>query len=176
MKIELLERGIDVMGLQVALREHPQFWNENTARTADPSSPHHGLDDIWVRFADSGGRNIGDEEHESIWYPSAHALGVIPIADEVMRRHRGHILGGVLITRIPAGRNCRPHIDTGWHARTYEKFALQIEAAPGQRFCFDGEELETEPGDLFWFDNSHRHWVENPTTQPRVTMIICIKR
>jgi Aspartyl/Asparaginyl beta-hydroxylase len=176
MKIELLERGLDVTAVQTALRQHPDLWNEHTARTESPDSPHHGLDDIWVRFADSGGRNVGGQEHDSIWYESAYLLGVIPIVDDLMRRYRGEKLGGVLITRIPPGRNCRPHVDTGWHARTYEKFAIQIEAAPGQKFCFEGEQLETEPGDLFWFDNSFTHWVLNPTDRERVTMIVCIKR
>ena len=66
--------------------------------------------------------------------------------------------------------------DHGWHAKYYEKFALQIEASPGQEFCFEDARLETKPGDLFWFDNSYTHWVTNPTKYDRVTMIICIKR
>jgi hypothetical protein len=176
MKIELLERGLEVAPLQAALAAHPKLWNEHTSRTADPTSPHHGCDDIWVRFAGQPGES-GAQQHESIWYPSADQLGVVPMVEALYMRCSGKRLGGVLITRIPAGRQVQPHIDHGWHARAYEKFAVQVHAAPGQRFCFDdGEELETVPGDVFWFDNAYTHWVLNPTAHDRVTMICCIKR
>ena len=88
----------------------------------------------------------------------------------------GTRLGGVLITKIAAGKECKPHQDNGWHARYYEKFAIQIASAPGQRFCFEGESLETKPGDIFKFDNSHVHWVTNPTPYDRITLIACLQR
>lgn len=175
MKIELLERGIEVAPLQASLASHPQLWNEYTARTEDPGSPHHGLDDIWLRFAPERGERVA-VAHDSMWYPSADLLGVVPLVEQLFERYCGQILGGVLITRIPAHRFCKPHVDHGWHARAYEKFAVQVHAAAGQRFCFDDESLETEPGDLFWFDNQYRHWVVNPTPHDRVTMIVCMKR
>ena len=61
---------------------------------------------------------------------------------------RGEQLGGVLITKVPAGKEVKPHTGPGWHARYYEKFAVQLQSAPGQRFCFEGESLESKPGDL----------------------------
>jgi hypothetical protein len=45
---------------------------------------------------------------------------------------------GVLITRIKPGQICKPHTDPGWHARYYDKFAVQIEAAPEQCVSFRG--------------------------------------
>ncbi|MCY1247967.1 hypothetical protein D9M72_613450 [compost metagenome] len=88
---------------------------------------------------------------------------------------QGERLGGVLITRIRPGQVCKPHTDPGWHARYYQKFAVQIAAAPGQSFNFEGHELVTKPGDIFWFDNSHTHWVTNESDTDRITMIVCIK-
>ena len=175
MKIELLERGLNVAPVYWALQKHPEFWNENTARTQSPDSPHHGLDDIWARYGE-GERAIDGKPHEAFWYPCATTLGVKPIVHGLMAKARGEQLGGVLITRIPAGATCQPHVDEGWHARHYEKFAVQIASAPGQRFCFEGEALETMPGDVFWFDNQHLHWVENPTNYELITMIVCIRR
>jgi quercetin dioxygenase-like cupin family protein len=93
-----------------------------------------------------------------------------------MRFVEGVEIGGVLITRIPPGKSVRPHTDPGWHARRYEKYGVQITSAPGQLFCFEGEELETQPGDVFWFDNAHTHWVTNPTHYERITMIVCIRK
>lgn len=158
-----------------ALQQNPHFWNEHTARTKSPDSPHHGLDDIWARYGDPE-RAVDDRPHDAHWYPSADVLGVRKICHDIMRFVEGVELGGVLITRIAPGHMVRPHTDPGWHARRYEKFGVQITSAPGQKFCFDDEELETKPGDVFWFDNSHTHWVTNDTPYERVTMIICIRK
>lgn len=173
-KIELLQRGLPVGPIYWALQQHPEAWNEHTARTEDPGSPHHGLDDIWARYAPAG--TAEGEPHESVWYPAADVLGIKQLVLDVMHFVGGVRLGGVLITRIPAGKTCKPHTDPGWHARFYDKFAVQITSAPGQLFCFEGEELESQPGDLYFFDNQYRHWVVNPTPYERVTMIVCIRR
>jgi len=174
-RISLLPFSIDVTGIRQALKANPQLWDQITLRTKEQDSPHHGLSDIWVRYSDPAAP-LTNGEHASVWYPCADVLPVRPIVQEVLARVEGKRLGGVLITRIPAGRECRPHIDYGWHAGYYEKFAVQVESAPGQAFQFDGESLETKPGDVFWFDNSFTHWVTNPTPHERITLIACIRR
>lgn len=173
--IKLLSRGVNVAPIYWALQSNPQLWNEHTSRTANPNSPHHGLDDIWARFGEPGRADDG-AAHVSKWYPSADVLGVKPLCMDLMHAVGGVELGGVLITRIPPGAECKPHTDPGWHARRYEKFGVQITSAPGQKFCFDDAQLETMPGDVFWFDNSFKHWVTNDTPYERVTMIVCIRR
>jgi len=175
MKIQLLASGIPVSDIYWKLQQNPQLWNQHTERTASPDSPHHGLDDIWARFGDPERAQDG-AAHESFWYPNSDVLGIKPLCYDLMRKFEGDELGGVLITRIPPGATCKPHTDPGWHARRYQKFAVQITSAPGQKFCFEGEELETKPGDLFWFDNQHLHWVTNETAYERVTMIVCIRK
>jgi quercetin dioxygenase-like cupin family protein len=167
--------GLNVKPLLWALRRNPQLWNEHRARTQAADSPHREVDDIWVRYAAPDLVSDQMSPHESVWYPSAALLPVAPLCKAIMARVGGERLGGVLITQIPPGHTCHPHSDHGWHARYYEKFAVQVESGPGQAFCFDGERLETQPGDLFWFDNSATHWVENPTPYNRITMIVCIK-
>jgi quercetin dioxygenase-like cupin family protein len=173
-KIKLLASGVNVQPLHWALMKNPQLWNQNRGRTESPESPHHGLDDIWVRYGKCEGAMDG-QPHESHWYECADVLGVKPYLRDLLRTVDGDVLGGVLITRIPPGATCKPHVDLGWHALEYQKYAVQIASAPGQKFCFEGQELETAPGDLFWFNNQHTHWVENPTNYERITMIACIK-
>lgn len=156
-----------------ALAQNPQLWNADRARTESPDSPHREIDDIWVRFAAEG---AGHGPHDSIWYSAAACLPVRQIVYPLMAHVCGERLGGILITRIPAGKQVYPHIDRpGWHAEYYDKFAVQIASARGQKFCFEGESLETEPGDVFWFDNAYSHWVTNDTPHERITMIVCIK-
>lgn len=174
-KIKLVAKDWDVGPILWALHSHPELWNQHTARTADPASPHHGLDDIWARYGDPARAHDG-QAHQSHWYPAAETLGIKQMCLDLMHMVGGTELGGVLVTRIPPGARCRPHTDQGWHARYYDKFAVQIASAPGQRFCFEGESLETRPGDVFWFDNQHLHWVDNDTPYERVTMIVCIRK
>lgn len=175
MKIERILSSFNVQPIYWNLQQHPELWNQHTARTESSESPHHGLDDIWCRFGDPEKAKDGSP-HDSFWYPSADLLGIKEMCFDLMRTVRGVELGGVLITRIPAGSSCKPHTDPGWHARRYEKYAVQITSALGQKFCFEGEELETKPGDVFWFDNQFTHWVTNDTPYERITMIVCIRK
>ena len=175
MKITRIATGIDVSPVLWALREHPELWNKNPERTESPDSPHHEVDDIWIRYGDA--ERVKDGlPHDSMWYPGAEILGVKNMCLDLMRGVSGVELGGVLITRIPAGKCVKPHTDPGWHAQRYEKFAIQLASAPGQVFTVEDESLETKPGDVFWFRNDVLHWVNNPTPYERVTMIVCIRK
>lgn len=173
MKIKKVHSGMNVAPLLWALQDHPELWNQTPNRTTPPASPHHGLSDIYIRY---GVNPLDRVEHESVWYPAADVLPVKDLIFELMAHFKGERLGGVLITKIPAGQECKPHVDGGWHAGYYEKFGIQIASAPGQFFCFEGEALETKPGDVFWFDNAHTHWVTNPTPYDRITLIVTLKR
>lgn len=173
--IRLLATGAQVDALRAALKANAHLWNERTERTAPEESPHYGLDDIWVRFADMSTMRE-DGSHDSVWYQRADVLPVHELVRPLMAAVGGERLGGILITRIPPGATCKPHEDPGWHARHYDKYAIQIEADPlTQRFCFDGHELATAPGDVFWFDNAYTHWVLNEGPHERVTLIACIR-
>jgi hypothetical protein len=170
--IRKIADGANVLPLLWALQANDHLWNADTQRTADPASPHCEVDDIWARYSATP-KEPGP--HESVWYPAAALLPVREIVYPLMQFVRGERLGGVLLTRIRAGKQCKPHHDGGWHASYYDKFAVQVQSAPGQRFCFEGESLEPMPGDIYTFDNSHTHWVENPTPFDRITLIVCIK-
>lgn len=179
-KIRLIDSGWPVSELVEQIEANPSVWNRQRARTTIYNGPHNTLSDIWVRYNDF--KNFTDlrqfnEEHESVWYPVA---GEIPAAKELamamMSFVGGTRLGGVLITKIPPHDTCRPHIDGGWHSRYYEKFGVQLKANEKQAFCFEGERLVTQPGDVFTFDNSYLHWVTNDSDEDRMTLIICINR
>lgn len=174
MKIRLLAEGLNVQPLVDALEAHPEFWNLHTGRTENPASPHHELSDIFVRYVQPG--EDPSVKHDAVWYPCAEVLPVKELIYPLMTAFRGDILGGVLITRIKPGQICKPHVDNGWHAQFYEKFAIQLKAAPEQTFHFEDEVLVTKPGDLFTFDNSYKHWVTNASTEERITLIACIRR
>jgi len=179
--IRHLASGYDVAPLVEQLAAHPEAWNRHTMRTDAYQTPHKAVDDIWVRYNDwanfHGDPRAFNAEHESNWYPVVADLPAAwSLARKVMRDVGGQRLGGVLITRIPPGGRVNPHVDTGWHAGYYEKFAIQVASNESQAFCFEDAELRPLPGDLYTFDNSRLHWVTNDSDAPRITLIICIRR
>ena len=179
--IQHVSSGLDVAPLVNQLACHPELWNQHTMRTEAYGTPHREVDDIWVRYNPwrnfTGDPQAFNSEHVSEWYP---CISDIPaawkLARKVMREVGGKSLGGVLITRIPTGGEVKPHVDNGWHASHYEKFAVQVKGDRDQAFCFDGCELRPNPGDLYTFDNSQRHWVTNESESERITLIICVRR
>lgn len=176
--ISFLEATFDVNPLRAQLEANSHLWDQYRWRTEHPHSPHREVSDIWVRYNAIG--NLGpafNNPHESVWYPVIKDLpGVRSLAEQMMQTVEGQQLGGVLITRISAGKQVYPHIDQGWHANYYEKFAVQIQGNDRQAFCFEGESLSAKPGESYWFDNHYKHWVTNDSDEDRITLIICIRR
>lgn len=178
--IKLIACGLDVHALHAELLEHPELWDAHKQRTQ--MYAHSNVQDIWLRYNDiknfDGDMAKFNDPHESVWYqePFDALPSSAPIIFNTMRYVFGERLGGVLITKIPPGGEVKPHIDRGWHAEYYQKFAVQISADDDQVFCFEETELVTAPGDLFTFDNQRKHWVQNASkTTDRITMIICVK-
>jgi hypothetical protein len=171
----------DTSHLAKQLLSHPELWDEITLRREHPASPHREISDIWVRYNAienyDGDMHRFNSEHISTWYPVAEHLSEARLLSEMIAEEfKADRLGAVLITKIPAGKQCYPHIDQGWHAGFYEKFALQIRGNEQQSFHVEDEILRTHDGDLFAFDNSKPHWVLNPSGEDRITMIVCIRR
>lgn len=165
--------------LAAELDAAPQLWNEHRYRTESAVSPHREVDDIWVRFnaiknLDPSRPQAFNDSHVSEWYPAADILeSVKAVITQAAKLIRATQIGGVLITRIPAGNKVYPHADGGWHAGHYNrKLVVLLRGNLEQAFCFRDEELRSEPADVFEFDNSHVHWVTNPTTEERISLII----
>lgn len=178
--------GIDVKPLLSQLDANPELWDAHSIRKTAPNSPHNRMSDIWVRYRDvapfekAGDYRTFNDEHIPIWYPSWKALpGLRPIIFNLMAMTEGEMLGGVLITRIPAGQGIAPHADRGWHVQQYDKFYLSLRSSPGAGFYCDAggslDILEPEPGEIYLFDNRLNHWVENKSSEDRITLITCIR-
>ena len=175
------ERAYDVGELQRQLHANPDAWNTIRLRTEHSCSPHREVSDIWVRYNAlenyRGNMQAFNSEHVAEWYPVVELLPEAKrLALDIAGDHDALEVGAVLITKVPAGKRVYPHVDSGWHARHYEKFALQICGNERQAFHFEDEQLVTRDGDLFWFDNAFPHWVTNESEQDRMTMIVCIRR
>ena len=176
MKIGLVRRGHDVQALYEQL-QNPAIWDTIRLRTMHPQSPHRDIHDIWVRYNAfenfNGNMHEFNGPHESVWYP---VIDVIPEAKRISEDvAHGRPLGAVLITKIPAGKMCHPHVDAGWHAANYVKHGVQVRGNERQAFHVEDENLVTVTGDEFFFDNSKPHWVINDSDEDRITMIVCFR-
>ncbi len=77
-----------------------------------------------------------------------------------MRKVEGEVLGGILITRIPAGAKVGWHVDKSWAVSYHEKFYLSLQSEPGAQFLATDEVLEPKPGTVWLFDNRKPHAVK----------------
>lgn len=169
------------VGDLVSALENCAAWNLHGARRE--AYAHREMSDIWVRYNDArnfdsdAGLAAFNEPHQSVWYPVADEIPELKRVVYELLDHLGDVkLGGVLITKIPAGCSVAPHVDAGWHARYYrDKHAIQLKGTLEQSFNFEGFSLSALPGDVYWFDNSRLHWVENHSGVDRMTMIVCTR-
>ena len=107
---ELLAKNVDVLPLLLELQRQPELWNRNDARLSE-HGPHYQTDDIWLCYKDeSENKETGDysnfgDRHDPIWYPAYYALPAArPLIFALMARVEGERLGGVLIYRVPPGK------------------------------------------------------------------------
>jgi Aspartyl/Asparaginyl beta-hydroxylase len=177
--IGLLHKKFNVQPIITELAAHTELWNQYKGRLNHPKSPHRHTDDIWLRFAKD---NLGNPDervmgpHESVWYPASDTLPAAKkLAEEMYSYVNGKQLGGVLIIRIPPGKEIYPHQDLGWHAQHYSKIAVQISGDPEQEFSFEDGSLSALPGESYWLDNAHPHWVTNQTPVDWINMTVCYR-
>jgi len=180
--IKLLKSGVDVGDLQKQLADNEQLWDAIPLRTKNRYvNTFEGTSDIWVRCNDLKNYNPEDpthfvDEHRPVWYPAFYQLPALTdLIFDLMAFVKGEELGGVLITRVRPGCKIKPHIDYGWHQAYYDKYAIQIKGNEKQSFNFEAGSLSPKDGDVFWFDNSFLHWINNDSDEDRITLIVAIK-
>lgn len=145
-----------------------------------PGSVHEEMTDIWVRYKDpvehieSGDFSGMADPHDSVWLEDFPEIK--KIAYSLMEFLEGSALGGVLVTKLPAGGVIHPHTDDGWHASYYDKYYMPIKNHKGALFSFDCGSIEPENGDVWAFRNDVTHWVTNNSKEDRIAMIICIRQ
>lgn len=167
------------------LAENPDLWNQIDFRTKlYENSPHREVSDIILRYRDYAEFDADDakhfsDKHESIWWDAIEKLPEVrKLIDSIMWQMPSHAeLGGVLITKIPAGKQVYPHSDAGhWHPEYYRKKVLVLlQSAKDQSFNFDGESHTGISGEVFEFDNLPVHWVINESPVDRISLILAIR-
>lgn len=174
-----IHSGLDISKARKEMANNSHLFGEFNARK-DAGPIHNQMDDIWLRYGDitqmivTGDYSDIAKEHDAVWLkglPECRKL-----CFKVMSMVDGERLGGVLITRLPAGGEILKHTDNGWHADYYDKYYIPIENEKGAVFGFDEGDINPDLGDVWAFDNSFTHWVKNNTNKERIAMIVCIKQ
>lgn len=168
---------LDTSPLKEKLVSTPQLFGLHTWRS--DVYAHSDMKDIWVRY--NAESKIGarfNDMHYPEWYPCywKHLKPMVDlVVQPLMAAVQGESLGGVLITKLPPGACVKRHIDKGWHAQFYEKFYVAVKNAPGAVFGFEGGDIAPNEGDVYCFNNGIPHWVNNFSTEDRISMIVCIR-
>lgn len=173
--------GIDVELLRAQIESQPRLWNARRERTGFKGSPFEGTSDQWLRYR--APQELTDsksfkEPHFSVNYPSWYALSAAhDIVFDLMRKVRAIHLGGVMLTKIPAGGRILPHDDRGsWHAEMMDcKVYVPILANDQCVNTCGGERLVIRVGEAVSFNNLITHSVENNGDTDRITLIVCMK-
>jgi hypothetical protein len=176
----LIWNHVDVAAAARQLDQHPELWNEFPERRI-AGSPHEGVDDIWVRWRTrdqlTAPERYTEEHFASFLHPWRTLTEIQPIVYELMARVSAVYLGGILITRIPPGREVLPHHDRGpWHAEFMNcKVYLPLKSnAECVNLC-EGDSVVMRAGEAWTFDNLRVHSVENRGDTERVTLIVCMR-
>lgn len=180
-KFTLIASGVPVEPLLGQVDANPYLWGSRGARQRG-NSPHREATDIWLRYMapELFGRHDINTRHESVWYPEAHILtGVHGIVHRL--RHEIGVpleLGGVLMTRIPGGKEVYWHNDCGaWHAEYYDlKCWLPLRANDQCVNHVEDESMVWRVGDAYSHSNMLEHRVENRGETERICLIVCFRR
>ncbi|HEY4037808.1 MAG TPA: aspartyl/asparaginyl beta-hydroxylase domain-containing protein [Burkholderiaceae bacterium] len=166
----------------LTLAQKPQLWDQNPQRTMFAGTGHARVNDIWIR----GNPDIPDAEHfakmiddhHPVFYPAYRELPTLrPIIFFLMARLEASELGGILITRVPAGQRILPHSDSGWHPEHYEtKCYVPLQTNDRCRYRCADEWCVMRTGDVWVFDNRKEHEVVNEGAEDRMTLIVCLRR
>lgn len=89
-----------------------------------------------------------------------------------------HPMGGILITRIPAGKEVYWHHDRGsWHSEYYDtKVWLPLRANDQCINHVQDEAMVWRVGEAWSHDNLLDHRVENRGETERICLILCFRR
>jgi Aspartyl/Asparaginyl beta-hydroxylase len=168
--------GIEVADALRQIDNLPHLWGADAERTDAAGSPHAQSRDIWLRFRPREELTSPErfsEPHFAAFYPAWRAIPALhPIVFDLMRRCRASYLGGIMLTRLPAGAQILPHHDDGWHA-AFMNVKVYVILRANDR-CFNwcmNDRLVMRPGEAWRFDNHVTHGVDNFGDTERIALI-----
>lgn len=192
----LLNQGLDVTTLRLAIARRPELWSEDTFLRHYPQGPFEDVETIFLRFPErvvfddddvaaqekkvalyKANQLPGFDQHESIDYP---AYSLFPQARELvlalMTRVGGVRLGRVMINKIRPGGRIFPHADSPEHANYWNnRLHVVLQSLPGNDFRCEDEHVHMRSGEVWWFDHRLEHEVVNNSADDRIHLLVDIR-
>lgn len=171
--IKILKTGINVSKVVEQLKKYPQDWDHQKHIKDVQSLLDRGFDDLPVSALQLiiGGVKksedfVGDSEI-SIKTPAYEHHSEVR---KIIRKHFGnrelHRCG---FLSLPIDEYVGAHIDEGTYYLTRDRYHLSI---IGRYHYFCGnDDMEIEPGTLFWFNNKLPHGAVNIGDEVRITFV-----
>jgi aspartyl/asparaginyl beta-hydroxylase (cupin superfamily) len=109
----------------------------------------------------------------------AMLTGVFAIVDQIQDALGNSLeLGGILLTKIPKGKEVYWHDDdVSWHARYYDlKVWLPLRANDLCINHVEDEQMVWRPGEAWHHSNMLKHRVVNAGDCERICLIVCMRR
>lgn len=169
-----LATGVVVNPLLLQLLRHGELWDqEHIASHWKKRHPEIEVSEILVRYP------IGDET-DAIQCEWKAASASIPAARDlalsIMTHVRGEQLGRVVLTRLAPGKVIYPHADTvGAYSAFYTRFHVPLKSDESVIFTCGEEKTSMFTGELYWFDHSQVHAIENRGNDDRINLIIDVR-
>lgn len=135
--------------------------------------PDIDVSEILVRYP------VGDEADaiQCEWKPASASLPAArDLALSVMTHARGEQLGRVVLTRLGPGKVVYPHADTiGDYSKFYTRLHVPLKSDDSVIFTCGEEKISMLTGELYWFDHSRVHSIENRGADDRINLIIDVR-
>jgi hypothetical protein len=169
-----LAAGIVINPLLLQVLRHDELWDkEHIESRWKEGYPEIDVSEILVRYP------IGDES-EDIQCEWRASSALLPAARElslsVMTHVRGEQLGRVVLTRLGPGKVIYPHADTvGAYTNFYTRFHVPLKSDERVVFRCGDERTSMCAGELYWFDKSLVHTIENRGLDDRINLIIDVR-
>lgn len=165
-----------VLADELLLNRH--LWGVYPHRTNYPESAHQDITDIWIRYPEIDNATPIQvfNELECVNYQGFFELpSVRAEIFKVMQKVQGERLGRCMVTKLRPGGKIAPHIDEGDPVGYYDRFHVCIQADAASLFLCGNESATMRPGELWWFDNTQMHSVENHGDIDRIHLIMDIR-
>lgn len=177
--------GVDILPLMLAIKRRPELWKEDTYLRDYPQGPFGEVETIMLRFpekrvfeleADLERYKGSLEQHICIDYPAYKILPEArPLIMSLMARVGGEQLGRCMINKVKPGGRIFPHVDTKAHTDYYSRHHIVLQTNPDSVFRAGDEAPIWQAGDVFWFDNTQEHEVQNHGATDRIHLVVDIR-
>lgn len=167
-----IAEGVAVLPILHTLMRNQHLWDQDTTRTTFENTPHGEVSDIILRFGEPDGNDLEAEDR-----PAMAALpGVKELSLDLMRMVRGSRLGRVVITKLESGKKILPHADTqGLYSKYYTRYHIVLQGLPGSIFGCGDEVVNMLTGEIWWFDASAEHFLQNNSKDDRVHLLVDVR-